>query len=366
MPQISTPRLCLLATTDTAPSVLYGLLDVLASAGSVYPEMLEGTSGHQVFDVKIVAATKTPFRCFGNALVEPSLEIDEVQDTEVVVVCDMYQPINMSPLGRYPREIEWLKRIHQRGAFVASVCTGSLLLGAAGLLDGLEAATHWGYREIFRDYFPKVTMCEDAILCLSGEGNRVVTAGGTTSWQELSLYLIARFGGMKQAMLTKKVFLLGDRSDGQLPFSLMLPHPKSSDSVIAEIQTWIAENYACTNPVAQMAGRANLTPRTFARRFRSATGYDPMDYVQSLRVDEAKQLLESDELNVDEVGVAVGYQDPTSFRRLFKRKAGLTPAAYRRKFARIVEHKTVPAQVGHMKGRTPKIARSPLGVLPAE
>jgi transcriptional regulator GlxA family with amidase domain len=366
MPQTSIPRLCLLTTPETSPSVLYGLLDVLASAGSVYPEMLEGKSGHQVFDVKIVAASKTPFRCFGNVLVEPSLEIDEVENTEVVVVCDMYQPIETSPLDRYPREIAWLKRIHERGAFVASVCTGSLLLAAAGLLDGLEAATHWGYRDVFRDYYPKVKMCEDAILCLSGESHRVVTAGGTTSWQELSLYLIARFGGIKQAMLTKKVFLFGDRSDGQLPFSLMLPHPKSTDSAIADSQTWIAENYACTNPVAQMASHASLTPRTFARRFRSATGYDPMDYVQSLRIDEAKQLLETDELSVEEIGLAVGYQDPTSFRRLFKRKAGLTPAVYRRKFAKIIPKAPTPAQVGRIRHRVPNLAPSSAGAGPVE
>src|SRR5262245_38348433 len=104
MPQTSTPRLCLLATPETSPSVLYGLLDVLASAGSVYPEMLEGKSGHQVFDVKIVAATKMPFRCFGNVLVEPNLGIDEIQDPDIAIVCDMYQPIDTCPHGRYPLE----------------------------------------------------------------------------------------------------------------------------------------------------------------------------------------------------------------------------------------------------------------------
>jgi transcriptional regulator GlxA family with amidase domain len=336
------PRVCLLTVPESSPSVLYGLVDVLGSAGTVYPEMLAGQPGHPMFDLKIVAATSAPFRCFGNVLVEPALGIDDVPQTEVAVVCDMYQPIDSSPHGRYPRETEWLRRVHQRGALVTSVCTGSLLLAAAGLLDGLEAATHWGYRDVFRDHYPKVKMREDAILCLAGESNRIVTTGGTTSWQELGLYLIARFGGYKQAILTQKVFLIGDRSDGQLPFSLMLPHPKCSDSVIADSQAWIADNYACANPVGQMAHRVGLSARTFARRFRSASGYDPMDYVQTLRIEEAKQLLETQELSIEDVGVAVGYQDPTSFRRLFKRKAGLTPAAYRRKFAKLVPSHLMP------------------------
>jgi len=92
-----------------------------------------------------------------------------------------------------------------------------------------------------------------------------------------------------------------------------------------------------------MAERAGLTSRTFARRFRASTGYEPMDYVQSLRIEEAKQLLETDDLNVEDVGHAVGYEDPTSFRRLFKRKSGLTPAAYRRKFAKLVPNQTASA-----------------------
>jgi len=343
MPDNNPPRLCLLTTPETSPSVLFGLFDVLTTAGAVYPEILEGKPGRQMFDVKIVAATRTPFRCYGNVLIEPALGIDEIPDTDVAIVCDMYQPIDASPHGRYPRETAWLKRMHGNGAVLASVCTGSLVLAEAGLLDGIEAAAHWAYRDVFRDHYPKVKMRESAILCLSGESNRVVTAGGTSSWQELSLYLIARFGGIRQALLTTKIFLLGDRSDGQLPFSLMLPHPRSSDGVIAECQTWIGANYACANPVARMARRAGLTPRTFARRFRASTGYEPMDYVQSLRMDEARQLLETDGLSVEDIGHAVGYEDPTSFRRLFKRKSGLTPAAYRRKFAKLIPTGRPPA-----------------------
>ena len=113
---------------------------------------------------------------------------------------------------------------------------------------------------------------------------------------------------------------MADRSDGQRSFAIVVPRNQKSDGVIADTQVWIAENYACDNPVARMARRAGLTSRTFARRFRTSTGYEPMDYVQSLRIEEAKQLPETMELSVEDVGHAVGYEDPTSFRRLFKRK----------------------------------------------
>ena len=336
-------RICLLTTPETSPSLLYGLFDVLTTAGSIVPEILLGKPGHQLFEVSIVAASTAPFRCYGNVLIEPTAGIAGIQRTDVAIVCDMYQPIDRPPHGRYREEIAWLRRMHERGAIVASVCTGSLMLAEAGLLDGLEAACHWAYRDMFRAHYPEVTLKDESILCFAGKDSRIVTAGGTMSWQDLALYLITRFGGHKQAILTAKAFLIGDRSDGQRSFAIVAPRIQQSDRVIADTQTWISENYTCENPVARMAERAGLTSRTFARRFRASTGYEPMDYVQSLRIEEAKQLLETEDLNVEDVGHAVGYEDPTSFRRLFKRKAGLTPAAYRRKFAKLVPNQPASA-----------------------
>jgi transcriptional regulator GlxA family with amidase domain len=112
----------------------------------------------------------------------------------------------------------------------------------------------------------------------------------------------------------------------------MVRRAQKRDAVIGDCQAWIAQNYVCANPVATMAGHAGLKPRTFARRFRAATGYLPMDYVHTLRIEEAKQLIETETASIDDVGFKVGYEDPTFFRRLFKRQTGLTPAAYRRKF----------------------------------
>ena len=335
-PENGLPRVCLLAAAETSPSVLYGLFDVLSTVGAIYREMTVGEAGIQVLDVMIVGATAEPFRCYGEVMVEPHAGIGELDEADVVIVCDMYQPIDAPPRGRYRREIDWLKRMHGRGAIVASVCSGSLILAEAGLLDGLETAGHWAYREMFRDHYPKVKLRENAVLCLAGERDRIVTAGSVSSWQELAVYLITRLCGSGHALQTAKIHLLSDHSGGQLPFAVMTPRVQKDDALIGDCQAWIAENYACSNPVARMTQRAGLTPRTFARRFRTATRYQPMDFVHAIRVEEAKQLLESSASSVEEIGHMVGYEDPTSFRRLFKRKSGLTPAAYRRKFAGIV------------------------------
>jgi transcriptional regulator GlxA family with amidase domain len=336
MSNLTRPSIVLLAAPETSSSVLYGLYDVLLSVGGVYSDMTTGQPDESLVDVKIAASDDKPFRCFGNVLVEPHASVDGIGKIDVAIVCDMYWPIHTPPLGRYRREIDWLKRMYAGGSILASVCSGSLLLAEAGLLDGIECAGHWAYRDLFREHYPKVRFREDSILRVAGEDARIVTAGGVTSWQDLALHIIARFCGAQHAIRTAKIYLLSGHLDGQLPFAVMTRRLQKSDAVVHECQAWIAQNYACANPVATMAERSGLEPRTFARRFRAATGYLPMDYVHALRIEEAKQLIETEGAGIDEVGFSVGYEDPTFFRRLFKRKAGLTPAAYRKKFTGIL------------------------------
>jgi transcriptional regulator GlxA family with amidase domain len=326
------PLIALLAAQETSPSVLYGLYDVLYSVGAVYPDMTMGEPGPEALNVRIVAAQAEPFRCVGGVMVEPHASIDAMDRADVAIVCDMYTPIDEPPRGRYPRETAWLRRMHAGGALVCSVCSGALVLAEAGLLDGREAVAHWAYSDLFRRCYPTVKIRKDSALCLSSERERIVTAGAVTAWQDLAIHLIARFCGQQQALRTAKVFLLSGHEEGQLPFAAMTRKIDTSDKVIAGCQNWMAENYAAPNPVQRMTDRSGLNPRTFARRFRAATGYQPIDYVQELRIEEAKQILETEELRIDEIAEAVGYDDPASFRRLFKRKAGLTPAAYRKKF----------------------------------
>lgn len=327
------PRIALLAAPETTPSVLFGLYDVLLSVGGVFPDMTVGEPGESLLDVVIVAASAEPFRCFGNVLVEPHAAVADIGYVDVAVVCDMYTPIDTPPVGRYPKEIDWLRGVHGGGALVCSVCSGSLVLAEAGLLDGEACACHWAYRDLFRRHYPQVRLTPQSVLNIESEAHGIITAGGVTAWHDLALHLIARLCGREHAIRTAKVYLLAGHEDGQLPFTAMRRRIQKSDAVIADCQAWIAENYAAPNPVAAMTERSALKPRTFARRFRAATGYLPMEYVHGLRIEEAKQIIETESCGLDDVGYRAGYEDPTFFRRLFKRESGLTPAAYRKKFA---------------------------------
>jgi transcriptional regulator GlxA family with amidase domain len=170
------------------------------------------------------------------------------------------------------------------------------------------------------------------VLAFAGESQRIVTAGGQAAWEDLALYLISRLCGPEEAVRTAKIYSLSPRHEGQLHFTAMAQRLQDVDSVVQACQAWVADHYHDDHPVAGMIARSGLTPRTFARRFRAATGYGPMDYVQALRIEEAKQLLERSRKSVDDIGVENGYGDPASFRRMFKRFTCLTPAAYRRRF----------------------------------
>ena len=329
------PRLAILVAPESSASVLYGLYDVLSSVGAMYPDMLTGQAGDSLLDVSIVAATAEPFRCFGNVLIEPSAAVDDVHAVEVVVAADMYAPINSEPRGQWTTEAAWLRRMHAGGALVASVCTGSILLAEAGLLDGRSCASHWAYRDLFAAVYPQVRLLPNAILDLSHEADGVITAGGVTAWQDLALHLIRRYCGAEHAVRTAKVYLLSGHEDGQLPFAAPTEGTLIHDAAIRDSLAWIDANYAVPNPVSSMTEQSGLTKRTFERRFTAATGRRPIEHVHRLRIEKARDLIEHGDASLDDVGYQVGYEDPAFFRRLFRRATGLTPAAYRRKYTGI-------------------------------
>ena len=334
MPTARKPRIALLAAPEASASVLFGLYDVLGSVGLIWPDLTAAEPGEAALDVFVVAATGEPFRCSGGVLVEPRAGIDQVDEVDVAIVGDIYTPADTSLGRRFADEIDWLHRMHARGAVLASVCTGSLLLAATGLLDGRSCAGHWSYVDRFRLDYPRVRFDPSLILDLANEHAGLVTAGGGTSWHDLVLHLVVTYCGPQAASQTAKIHLLAGHEDGQLPFASMTT-VTVTDARISDALAWIAEHHAVPNPVSQMIDRSGLTPRTFARRFLAATRYRPIDYVHAIRIEHARELLERGADAVDDVGFTVGYQDPTFFRRLFKRTTGLTAAAYRRKYAPI-------------------------------
>lgn len=330
-----TIRIHLLALPETTASVLYGLFDVLTSVGLVWPMITGKTPSDVRFEVRIVGETGDAFSCVGGIPVSPHCSFADAEPCDAVIVTDLMMPLDVDPEGLWPTSVAWLRKQYAEGATLCSVCTGSVLLASTGLLDGHKATTHWAFDRVFRRHFSAVEWQTDRVLVRSGPDQRIVTSGGVASWEDLALHLIMRYCGQEEAIRTAKLFLLGDRSVGQLAYAAMPCPPQHDDAAIADCQTWIADNYQTPSAVARMVGRSGLAERTFKRRFRAATGYTPISYVQTLRIEEAKQLLETSATPTDSIAASVGYEDPASFRRLFKRETGLTPSEYRRRFRNI-------------------------------
>jgi transcriptional regulator GlxA family with amidase domain len=222
--------------------------------------------------------------------------------------------------------------MHAQGAQMYSSCGGSLVLAEAGLLDGQEATTHWVYEPVFRKFFPDVKLRMDRILVQNGPGHDLVCGGGASSWQDLALLLVSKYGSTEEAIRISKQFLYQWHRDGQLPYASMVQNVNHGDGVILKCQDWIAQHYQRQDIIAELVRQSGLPKRSFDRRFRAATGYSPLAYVQTLRIEEAKQLLETSSTPIEQIGREVGYEDAASFRRLFRRLTGIGPGDYRRKF----------------------------------
>jgi len=324
----------LLVTVESTPSVLYGMSEVFSAVGRAWEQLTGEPSGARRIEPRFVAATLDPVTTPWGTRVLPDACFEECTP-DVVLVTDLAVDMTADPRGRWPAAARWIRQQYECGAVIGSVCTGSVLLADTGLLDGRPATTHWSAGPLFHRWYPEVELHEERMLVPAGPEHRVVTSGGYASWADLVLYLIARFCGREEAVRIAKIFILGDRGDGQLPYSSMIRPTGHGDGTIEHCQEWIAHHYAAPNPVRGMQARSGLPERTFKRRFRAATGYTPIEYVQTLRIEEAKHELETGDAPVDEVAAAVGYQDSASFRRLFKRMTGVTPARYRQRFASI-------------------------------
>lgn len=329
-------RVSIVALPETTPGTFYGMYEVFSAVGVVWPQLTGDGEQTPRFDVSIVSADGRPLTGAMGIPITPHAAIADVAKTDMVVVSDLDLTHATDLSMAWPEMAAWVRRQYDNGAIVCAVCTGSVLLARAGLLDSREATTHWSACDLFAQHFPDVRLTPDRIIVPAGPEHRIITGGGSASWEDVSLYLIARLCGEEEARRTAKAFLFGDRGDGQLPFAAMGKPKSHDDAAIARCQSWAALHYDDANPVSRMVAQSGLTERTFKRRFKAATGYAPIDYVQTLRIEEAKQMLETTSEPTDQIALQVGYEDPAFFRRLFKRRTGITPARYRQRFQSLV------------------------------
>jgi transcriptional regulator GlxA family with amidase domain len=322
----------IVAVPETAGSALYGMFDVLTVAGQIWQTLMRSPVGQPPFRVRIVSPDGRPFECGNGVPVRPALSIARARRADIVILPELWLGPDEHLGGRYPALCKWIRARYDAGACVYSACSGALLLAETGLLDGRTATSHWGYQDLFRSRYPRIQFQPEPNLCMADSRGRLVTAGGTTSWHDLALHIISRHASPGEAMRIAKVYLLKWHSEGQLPFEPLVRQLPHGDAVVKECEAWLATHYQQSGVVARAVGRSGVPERTLKRRFKRATGLAVIDYLQNLRIEDAKRQLESTERAVDEISAGVGYEDASFFRRVFKRRTGMLPLQYRRMF----------------------------------
>ncbi|WP_439585674.1 GlxA family transcriptional regulator [Dyadobacter bucti] len=225
--------------------------------------------------------------------------------------------------------VDWLKVQYKKGTKLCSTCNGAFFLASTGYLDGREATTSWFASGDFRNMFPKVKLIDEKIIVDNGA---MVTGGATLSFQNLCIYLIEKYYGKEIGTYAAKMFLVEKGKHSQLNYSIFSAQKGHNDEQILETQNFIEQNAAEKLIVSRLAEDATMAERTFIRRFKTATSNTPSEYIQRVKVELAKKLLENENTSIKEICYETGYEDQSYFRNVFKKYTGLTPADYKKQF----------------------------------
>lgn len=279
--------------------------------------------------IDTVAASPGPVRSSGGLTVTPTLTTDQLDgpvDTLVAVGGS-----GVHRVSRDPEFVRWFAATARRARRTASVCSGAFLLGAAGLLDGRRAVTHWSANEALAQRFPRVTVDPDRIFVRDGE---VWTSAGITAGLDLALAMVEADHGPEVARtIARQLVMFVRRPGGQAQFSTRPPVPRPDGPLLRDVVGWIADHLGEDLAVPALAARAGMSERNFTRVFRAETGCTPAAYVEAARIEAARRLLESTAVPLDTVARRCGFGTVETLHRSFKRCVRVTPAEYRRHFA---------------------------------
>lgn len=298
-----------------------GPLDVFAEANV--------QTRREVYRLLIVASKGGEIRSSSGARLMPDQVIGEPLrhsiDTLLVAGCP-----NAAEISPAPVIINWLRQVAPATRRYGSVCSGAFFLAAAGLLDGKRATTHWAVADRLAEAYPAIIVEADAIHVRDG---RLRTAAGVTAGLDLALTLVEEDVGRDIAMkVAGQLVMFFKRPGGQMQFSRKGESLSAGRSALQEAQRFIAANPSSNLSVARLAARCGLSPRHFARLFRSEVGITPHAWVEAARVSTARRLLESGHDAPKLVAAKCGFANADTLRRAFIRHVGVTPAEYRKRY----------------------------------
>ncbi|MGW7454948.1 GlxA family transcriptional regulator [Streptomyces sp. NPDC054787] len=316
----SSPRNVLVVLYEGVQSLdVTGPVEVFAGAGR-FP-------GREGYVIRTVSPGGEPVRTSSGLTLVPDGDLESARPGAGTTL--------LVPGGRYtadfePRLTDWLRDHGGEAERLVSVCTGGLLLAEAGLLEGRRATTHWYVCERMAQDYPAVTVEPDPIYVRDGP---VATSAGVTAGIDLALALVEEDHGRDVAMaIARHLVVFLRRPGNQAQFSAQLAAQTAQREPLREVQQWIAEHPGSDLSVEALAARARLSTRHFARAFQAETGVTPGRYVERVRVEHARRLLEESGEGIAQISRACGYGTPEALRRAFLKTLGQPPAEYRRRF----------------------------------
>jgi transcriptional regulator GlxA family with amidase domain len=323
----------------TGPFEVFALANRLTSGQG--PLDRPGGSHSPHYELEVVSADGKPVRSSGGLEIAPDSSIEGSMgslDTLMVV-----GGTGTLEAVRDERLVAWISSAARRSRRVASVCSGAFLLARAGLLDGRRATTHWDSCALLAESFPAVTVDEDSIFVRDGN---VWTSAGVTTGMDLALALVEDDLGPDAARLVARwLVLFVQRPGGQAQFSAQLSAQRPQRSSLRDMEGWIADHIADDLSVTVMAEQVGMSTRTFARVFRHELGVTPAAYVEGVRVEAARRLLETTRRGVAEVARVCGFGTVETMHRVFKRTVRGTPGEYRRHFSPVIADGAMAAPV---------------------
>ena len=322
------------AFDGTLASGIAGPIDVLAAANAIWLHQNQGAA-EALFEWRIESPDGKPVRTRSGMVLNVDGAIDARAGADAVLVPGIFFDGLTTLLKRIDDLrplLATLRKHHERGAIIGANCSASFLLAEARLLDHRQATTHWLLTKTFQQRYPQVDLRPDEVIT---EEDRIICSGAATSYLNLTLRLIEKFAGPNLAAATAKMLLIDSNRISQASYRTLTvqQHQPHSDQLILRAQRWMEKRLQQSFRLRDLARDLSVSERTLSRRFSQALGNTPIGYLQSMRMELAKRLLETTSLSVDAVSERVGYTDLSSFRRLFKRATGVSPREFKQRFA---------------------------------
>jgi transcriptional regulator GlxA family with amidase domain len=318
-------KVYLFAFENGIASTVIGPLEIFHYANTYLTVALKSMP---CFDVRVATLDGKPVTCSGCVSIKADCSLAEIDGADLVIVCSpglISDGVMIKHLTLFPG----LKRLYAAGSTLAGICTGTFFLAESGILNGKTATTHWDLAATFLNRYPEVKLNTSRIITDEGD---LICAGGVYSALDLALYLVEKYASREVAINCAKTLIIDAGRESQSRYSIFTFQKKHKDDQILNIQEWMEANYKTQFTIEGIAASHGMSVRNFKRRFKKATGDSPLVYLQRLRIEAARHLLETGNKTVNEIAVSIGYEDTDFFRKLFKRYLDVTPQAYRQKF----------------------------------